>query len=222
MPLTMTYDSDRSILMYPTTRTEIKSIIDGLNNDAASGLDDCSGKLLKKLSDDLSLFLLRSINKSMRDGQYPTSFNAARIVAIHKGGNPGNYRPIAVLSNLSENNRIVNFLDGIDIFDSNQFGFLPRSSTTSAVSKIRMSLDKGYYTAAIFIDVSKAFDCVDHSILVTKLFRCGVRGNGFEIIQDYLFARIQIISSSRGRSSSKFMTRGVPQGASLSALLFIS
>jgi hypothetical protein len=77
MTLTMTYDFDHSILMYPTTRTEIKSIIDGLKIDAASGLDDCSSKMLKKLSDDLSSFLVRAINKSMRDGRFPTGFKAA-------------------------------------------------------------------------------------------------------------------------------------------------
>jgi hypothetical protein len=78
------HDSDRSILMYPSTRTEIKSIIGGLKNDAASGLDDCSSKMLRNLSDDLSPFLVRAINKSMKDGQFPTSFKAASIVAIHK------------------------------------------------------------------------------------------------------------------------------------------
>jgi hypothetical protein len=116
--------------MYPTTRTEIKSIIDRLKNDAVLGFNDCSSKLLKKLSDDLSPFLVRSVNKPMRDGQFPTSFKAARIVVIHKGGNkldPGNYRPIAVLLNL--HSRIVIFLDGTDFFDSYQFGFLPRSSS---------------------------------------------------------------------------------------------
>jgi hypothetical protein len=79
--------------------------------------------MLGKLSDNLSPLLVRAINKSIRDGRFPTSFKAARIVAIHKGGNkldPGNYRPIAVLSNLSKifervlYNRIVNFLDGTD------------------------------------------------------------------------------------------------------------
>jgi hypothetical protein len=123
------------------------------------------------------------------------------------------------------NNRIVNFLDNTDFFDSHQFGFLPRSSTTlaalAAVLRIQMSLERGCYTTAIFIDVSKAFDCVDHSILLTKLFRCEAFGNGFKIIQDYLFARIQVISSSRSESSSKCMTHGVPQGNSLSALLFL-
>jgi hypothetical protein len=64
-------------MMYPTTRSEIKSIIDGLKNDAVSGLDDCSSKILKKLSDDLFLFLVRAINKSMRDVRFPTSFKAA-------------------------------------------------------------------------------------------------------------------------------------------------
>jgi hypothetical protein len=75
-----------------------------------------------------------------------------------------------------------------------------------------MSLDRGCDTAVIFIVVSKAFDCVDHSILLSKLFRCGVRGNGYKVIDDYLFARTQVISSSRGESSSIFMTRGVSQG----------
>jgi hypothetical protein len=121
-------------------------------------------------------------------------------------------------------NRIVNFFAGTDFFDFNLFGFLPRSSTTSgalaAFSRIRMSLDRGCYTAAIFIDFSKAFDCVDHSILLTKLFRFGVHRNGFQIIQDYLSARSQVISSSRGESSSKCMTHGVSQGSSLSALLY--
>jgi hypothetical protein len=85
---------------------------------------------------------VRAVNKSLRNGQFPTSFKAARIVAIHKGGHkldPGNYRSIAVFSNLSK-----------------IFG--------------------GCYNAAIFIDVSKAFDCVDHSKLLTKLFRCRFRG----------------------------------------------
>jgi hypothetical protein len=114
-------------------------MIDGLKNNAASGLDDYCSKMLKKLSDDLSAFLVRAVNKSMRDGQFPTSFKVAHIVATHKCGNkldPGNYRPIVVLTNLSKifesvlYNRIVNFLDGTEFFDSNQFGFLPRSSTT--------------------------------------------------------------------------------------------
>jgi hypothetical protein len=80
-------------------------------------------------------------------------------------------------------------------------------------------LDRKCYTAAIFIDFSKAFDCVDHSILLAKLFRCGVRENEFKITQDYLFARTQVISSSRGGSSSKCLNCSVPQGSSLPALL---
>jgi hypothetical protein len=65
------------IALYPATRTEIKSTKDGLKNDAATGLDDCSNKMLKKLSDDLSQFLVRAINTSMRVSQFPPSFKAA-------------------------------------------------------------------------------------------------------------------------------------------------
>jgi hypothetical protein len=133
----MIYDSDRSILMYLTTRTEIKSKIDSLKNDAASVLDDCSSKMLKKLSDDLAPFLVRAVNKLKRNGQCSTSFKVACIVAIHRGGNRLGRGKIFERVLYS---RIVNFLDGTDFFDSNQLRFLPRSSTTStalaAVSRI--------------------------------------------------------------------------------------
>jgi len=220
--------------MTPTSRREIKNIISNLRNDSAAGLDKISSRILKNLSDDLNPHLVRTINKQMRQGEFLTSFKATRIVALHKDGpknSPGNYRPIAIISNLSKiyekiiYNRVFNFLNDISFFDEKQFGFLPHSNTTSAalsaVSKIKKSMDKGCFTASIFIDVSKAFDCVDHSILLHKLYQSGIRGPAHKIIQDYLFGRTQIVSSSFGKSPPRFMTHGVPQGSSLSALLFL-
>jgi Reverse transcriptase (RNA-dependent DNA polymerase) len=82
-------------------------------------------------------------------------------------------------------------------------------------------MDKDCFTASILTDVSKAFDYVDHAILLHKLHQAGVRGPAHQIIQDYLFGRTQVVSSSSSVSSLRFSTRGVLQGSSLSALLFL-
>jgi Reverse transcriptase (RNA-dependent DNA polymerase) len=233
-PETTISEADSSIRMVPTTRKEIKDIITNLKNDSATGLDKISTKILKDLSEDLNPHLVRTINKLMKQGEFLTTFKTARIVALHKDGAkdcPGNYRPIAIISNLSKiyekilYNRIYNYLNDSNFFDEKQFGFLPHSNTTSAAlsatSRIRTSMDKGCFTASIFIDVSKAFDCVDHAILQKKLLISGIRGNAYKIIQDYLFGRTQVVSTSTRKSPPRFMTHGIPQGSALSSLLFL-
>jgi len=220
--------------MYNTNRAEVTKILQEMRNEAASGTDLISVPLLKSLADEMSPVLVRAINKCIRNGDFPTSFKTARLVALYKSGDrklAGNYRPVAILSNLSKifekiiYNRIFIFLQNLNFFNDKQFGFLPKSNTSSAaldaVTTIQMSIDDASYTSAVFIDVSKAFDCVDHGILLQKLLMCGVRGNGYWILRDYLFGRTQIMSSEQGTSTAEFMTNGVPQGSSLSSLLFL-
>lgn len=227
--------NNASIYLYDTNQSELYSIIKSLKNDAAAGLDGLSVKNIKTIAYELSQKLVRPINLCMRNGEFPQSFKEARIKALYKGKGSRkkctNYRPISVLSNLSKIYekllylRLYRFLTETSFIASTQFGFLPHSSTTTAalhaITRIRQSLDDGRCTAAVFIDVAKAFDSVDHNQLLKKLDIAGISGKANMIIQDYLFARRQKIIANDLVSNDEFIRFGIPQGSNLSSLLFL-
>ena len=106
-----------------------------------------------------------------------------------------------------------------------QFGFQKGSSTTSAtltlIHKCIDSIEAERYTALVFIGIQKAFDCVNHEVLMEKLEMLGVRGPLYTLISDYLFSRKQRIQVGDERCEFRFVGNGVPQGSTLSTLLFL-
>jgi len=115
----------------------------------------------------------------------------------------GNYRPISLLSNINKvfekllHTRLVNFLDNNNIIYNNQFGFRKKHGTNHAMialtELIRSSLDKNEFTAGIFIDLQKAFDTVEHKILLKKLQHYGIRGKAYDLIYSYLNNRVHCV-----------------------------
>lgn len=173
--------------------------------------------------------------EGLKHGNFPDSFKEARVKALYKRNGSrkktNNYRPISVLSNVSKifekliYNRLYRFLSDNDLISPNQFGFLPRSNTTTAtlhaISKIKESLDRKLLTAATFIDISKAFDSVEHYTLLQKLENYGIRGKCNLLVQNYLIGRGQTVATTKHSSDFGAIEFGIPQGSSLSSLLFL-
>ena len=174
------------------------------------------------------------INKSLREGIFPALLKSARICPIFKKGdkmNCGNYRPISLLSNLSKIferiyfNQLEHFLNVNDLIYNLQFGFRKKYSTNHAllsiVEQIRHNLDNGSFACGVFVDLEKAFDTVNHKILLSKLDHYGIRGRANEWVKSYLSNRDQFVNLNNCTSSKNSIKCGVPQGSILGPLLFI-
>ena len=144
-----------------------------------------------------------------------------------------NYRPVSVLPAFSKilerivYNRLINFLNKFNILSSNQYGFRKNHSTAYALiqlyDKLSDAIDQGKVTLGLFIDLSKAFDIVNHDILLAKLEFYGVRGVALQWFKSYdnLSCRTQFVQCNGYNSSSKYIKCGVPQGSILGPLLFL-
>ena len=133
-----------------------------------------------------------------------------------------NFRPISLLSNLNKImeklmfNRVHSFLGKENLIYNKQFGFRPKHSTNHALinitEQIRESLDNGQYSCGVFVDFQKAFDTVNHDILLTRLDRHGIRGPAFDWFQSYLTNRLQFAYILGYDSDQMSVIHGVPQG----------
>ena len=225
--------NEKSMFLLPTNTSEIFEICKSLKNSKAEGHDGISNIFIKFFSPILSEVLASLINRSMMSGVFPDIFKIAKVCPIHKSGskqNPGNYRPISVLPSLSKviektlHKRLVNFLENSKQLCANQFGFRAKKSTIDAlvntVEKIRKCLDENKKITTVFFDLSKAFDTVDHKILLNKLENYGIRGSALSMISSYLERRYQYVLEADLKSPSKPCSMGVPQGSILGPLLF--
>ena len=144
---------------------------------------------------------------------------------------PGNYRPIASLPYLSKIfercmvNRLVSFFNNSFLFSKFQFGFLKRKSTSDAltelVESIYASLNERKYHISVLIDLTKAFDSVNHGILLSKMKMYGITGNSFNLFKSYLCDRKAFVKIGESCSSMKTGNIGVPQGSIIGPILFL-
>ena len=142
-----------------------------------------------------------------------------------------NYRLISILPAISKifekaiAYRLVNFLENNNLLSNCQFGFRKNSSTQSAllhfVSKVYSELDKKSHVASVFLDISKAFDSLNHDILLVKLNNIGLRGPAYDLIKSYLTERKQLVFCNNVFSDCRFVKYGVPQGSILGPILFL-
>ena len=200
----------------------------------AAGIDKVPAELIKDGANEIAAPLTFLINTSLQSGIFPTSEKIAKITPLYKSGdrtNIDNYRPISVLNIISKTveravyNQLSEYLEENNLLSDQQYGFRRKRSTRDAVTKlsdeIRENMDKSYVTGALFMDMRKAFDTVNHNCLLQKLVYYGIFGKEVQWISSYLFHRSQVVFLDRVLSNREFITYGVPQGSILGPLLFI-
>ena len=228
----LTNKQENSFRLNPTTPLEISNIIISIQLSKASGPNSIHTKLLKDCIHIFSFILSILINKSFSEGSFPDFLKLANVIPIFKKNDKNicsNYRPISLLSNIGKiyervfHTQLYNFFDDNNLFYQQQFGFRKKHSTEHAllsiVENVRNNMRNKTFSCGTFIDLEKAFDTVNHTILLDKLSYYGINGNALYWLRDYLSNRSQCVMLNE---SSQFLpiTCGVPQGSILGPLLF--
>ena len=217
------------------TANEIVLIIRSLENSKATGPHSIPTEILKLIKANISHPLKEIINLSFATGIYPDPLKIAKVVPIFKNKGDelqvSNYRPISLLSNINKifeklaYSRLYSFLNLYNCIYELQFGFRAKHSTNHALfsltEMVREALDQGNFACGIFIDLQKAFDTVDHNILLKKLEYYGVGGLANNWFRSYLTNRQQFVSINGFNSKKLPMKYGVPQGSVLGPQLFL-
>ena len=219
----------------PTSSLEVSEVLKSLSGNKATGPHSIPYSIISSNINSLSSILSDLTNLSFSTGVFPSQLKEAKVIPVFKNkGSPfdaENYRPISLLSNIDKvfqklvHKRLSDFLERSRSIYPLQFGFRSDHSTESAllycVNQITSALDKGNFGCSIFIDLQKAFDTVDHEILLSKLDFYGVRGKALDWFNSFLTNRLQFVTVSGTNSKSKIMKHGVPQGSVLGPLLFL-
>lgn len=223
----------------PLFEFELFSYVNVLNalNDIdpkkSAGPDNLDPQLLKMAAPVIAEPLMHIFNLSLISNTVPKAWKSAYVLPLLKGGDPSdvnNYRPISKLSILAKvleslvNIQLKNFLAENNILNEVQSGFRTGHSTMTAatvvVNDIINGLDKKQSCAAVFVDLSKAFDSVDHTLLLTRLRSSGLGDMAVQWFRSYLTDRTQCVHADNLKSNFLVLTRGVPQGSVLAPILF--
>ena len=212
----------------------IITVIDSLKPKNSIGHDKISCKLLKFVKHELANPLKLIINQSFQMSIFPSHLKIARIIPVHKKGDIksfDNYRPISILPAVSKvferimHNQMYSYFNENQLFYTSQYGFRHGHSTELAclelVQNIINNMDTNKLPINVYLDLSKAFDSLNHDILLYKLSYYGFRGKSLELMKNYLSCRKQYVEINNQKSKLLEINCGVPQGSIVGPLLFV-
>ncbi|XP_046666512.1 uncharacterized protein LOC124358262 [Homalodisca vitripennis] len=190
----------------PTSKRELSKIIRNMKNKTSAGLDEFSSVMLRGCEKELLEPLLHVVNLSLRLGVCPKKMKSSKVIPLHKQGSKHdleNYRPISLVSTFSKviekvvHMRICEHLQKNSIQLREQHGFLSKKSTLTAlvelVEYIIDKLEEGHSVTGVYLDLSKAFDCLGHELILAKLSKLGFRDTAWNWFSNYLQDRDQLV-----------------------------
>ena len=217
--------------MAPAT---ILKLLKQLNPAKSAGIDNLKGKFLKEGAPVLASPITDLVNLSISLSLFPDDCKIAKLKPLYKKEaktKPKNYRPISLLPLLSKiieriiHNQTQEFLDKNNILYKYKSGFRKHHSTDTCLSyltdKVKIGFEEGLLTGMVLIDLQKAFDTIDHSILLEKMSCLGFAGKTIAWYTSYLTNRSFIVNVGKEFSSPGKLSYGVPQGSILGPLLFL-
>ena len=222
--------------MHPTDIHEVKLVTQKLKNKKTTSCDDLSTYIIQKTIEEISIPITHIINQSLYSGLVPDKLKISKIIPIFKYGNNkhfNNYRPISILPPISKIlekivcNRLMHFLDKYDVLYRHQYGFRQKHSTIHPILQLLKDIadanDKTTrdVTLSVFLDLLKAFDTINHDILLKKFHFYGIRGVPNSWFANYLSNRKQFTEINNCKSALTNVSTGVPQGSILGSILFL-
>ena len=211
-----------------------KSFIKSLKNKSSSGNDEISNKTLKSLLNEISRPLTYIINKSLETNTYPTTWKISKCFPLYKKGDKtevNNYRPISLQNCMSKilektvKSQMVEYLEHNELLPNNQFGFRNKQGLNHLHFKLNQEITKSLSKKQVYkialLDFSKAFDLVNHKILLTKLKSLGFKDGTIAWFKSYLSERLMYCKVNNIDSDLMQVLCGVPQGTCLGPLLFL-
>ena len=213
---------------------DVKEAMKSFREDAAPGPDYFPAAVLKYCADTLADPLYSLLRKSLDTGKLPNQFKRAIVTPLYKGGDrstPSNYRPVALTSHVAKclekviRRHLVNYLESNKLMNTSQHGFRAGRSTISQLIEhlecVLNGLEEGKNVDVVYLDFSKAFDKVDHGILLHEMKRLGIGGKIGRWIRAFLQERTQQVSVEKSLSDTVNVASGVPQGTVLGPVLFL-
>ena len=216
------------------TTSQVERVIKKLVNAKATGVHNIPNKILKDSCQTIAQFLSDIFDLSISTNTFPNDLRIGKVSPAHKSGDRddlNNYRPMSVLPTIARvferllYNQMYTYLTDNKLLEQQQFGFRSIHSTALAmgnsINQWLMNVNSGELNSVVFLDIKKAFDTVNHGVLLQNLACYGIKDNSLKLIESYLKDRMQCCSVNGELSSMECIVFGVPQGSILGPLLFI-